>query len=796
MVAFLKKPQGSEDFQQIVDFLNTSHISTKTLDNGEIELTATFDGQVKTITEASVRRHLKLADANGISTLPSTEIFKQLSLMTYVTTSDKLAFQKGHFSPQWRFLIHTILHCQSPNKTSWEQFSSNIAIAIICLATNKKFNFSKLIFDGMVKSLENKHKFMIYPRFLQLFLNKDTRLNTSYKRLYIAPTLTQKVFSNMKRETRGFSEMETALFPTMLVNEQSSQGEGPTSPVGTQPTPTLIVTSPQLQNIPNTYRKTRTRTRRMGIRIPRSNVPTSVVDEAVTKEMHDRLERPTTTAFSLEAVQGSGIIHKSQSNTTPSGQVLQELAQKVVSGTTLPWGIVLFRLGLEDELKRTKDVYNKALITLTKRVKKLEKKLKSKSRRAVVVSSKDEEASLNAEDSPKQGRMIEEIDQDENVNLIKVSEQWEAHDQAKHNIKSNDTEEVDYGDQGVSTAGEEVRTACPSRTAVDDDLILAETLGEIRKNAGKDMGKGIMQESEEPRKIKKKVQIQMSLDEEVAQRFKEEEQARFIKEQELLVREWEVNPSTDDIDWDDVQAQIQANKDLAQRMLEEERKSLSIKERSRLLAELIDQRKKLQAAQRAKAIRNKPPTKAQRRKYMTTFLKNQADWKAKQLKGYSFEEIEQIFNVAYKRVHSFVSMGKEVESERSKRAGESLEQESAKKQKIKDEKEFEELKKCLEVIPDDGDDVFVDVTPLASKPPTIIDYKIFKQGKKEYFQIFRFKKTQPKEVLDIFLFHILKTMFEYHIEDNVWKHQQRPQGLAKVKNWKLFDSCGVHYVTL
>ncbi|GKC90554.1 hypothetical protein Tco_1151203 [Tanacetum coccineum] len=103
MVAFLKKPQGSEDFHQIVDFLNGSYIryaltenptiyvspinqfwrtaSTRTLDNGEIEINATVDGQDKTITEASVRRHLKLADADGISTLPTTEIFEQLALM-------------------------------------------------------------------------------------------------------------------------------------------------------------------------------------------------------------------------------------------------------------------------------------------------------------------------------------------------------------------------------------------------------------------------------------------------------------------------------------------------------------------------------------------------------------------------------------------------------------------------------------------------------------------------------------------------------------------------------------------
>nr|GEZ67009.1 putative ribonuclease H-like domain-containing protein [Tanacetum cinerariifolium] len=66
--------------------------SVITLDNKEIELNATFDGQVKSITKATIRRHLKLADADGISTLPTTEIFEQLDLMGYVTDSDKLTF--------------------------------------------------------------------------------------------------------------------------------------------------------------------------------------------------------------------------------------------------------------------------------------------------------------------------------------------------------------------------------------------------------------------------------------------------------------------------------------------------------------------------------------------------------------------------------------------------------------------------------------------------------------------------------------------------------------------------------
>ncbi|GJX11344.1 hypothetical protein Tco_0201203 [Tanacetum coccineum] len=72
--------------------------TAKTLDNGKIELTATIDGKVKTVTEASVRRHLQLADSDGISSLPTTEIFEQLSLMGYVSTSDKLTFQKGQYS--------------------------------------------------------------------------------------------------------------------------------------------------------------------------------------------------------------------------------------------------------------------------------------------------------------------------------------------------------------------------------------------------------------------------------------------------------------------------------------------------------------------------------------------------------------------------------------------------------------------------------------------------------------------------------------------------------------------------
>nr|GEZ41151.1 putative ribonuclease H-like domain-containing protein [Tanacetum cinerariifolium] len=87
-------------------------------------------------------------------------------------------------------------------------------------------------------------------------------------------------------------------------------------------------------------------------------------------------------------------------------------------------------------------------------------------------------------------------------------------------------------------------------------------------------------------------------------------------------------------------------------------------------------------------------------------------------------------------------------------------EDNAEKQKLEEQQEAKELKKNLEIVPADKDDVFVNVTPLSYKPPTIMDYKIYKEGKNEHFQLIRanerFKESQPKEVLDVFLWNTLK----------------------------------------
>nr|GEW03025.1 hypothetical protein [Tanacetum cinerariifolium] len=130
------------------------------------KILATVDGILRTVTESSLRINLKLQDEKGISSLPDMEFFENLTLMGYnISPNQKFTFQKGQYSHQWKYLIYTIMQCLSPKSTGFNEFSSNIATALICLATNRTYNFSKMIFDGMVKNVNNKvSKFLMYLR--------------------------------------------------------------------------------------------------------------------------------------------------------------------------------------------------------------------------------------------------------------------------------------------------------------------------------------------------------------------------------------------------------------------------------------------------------------------------------------------------------------------------------------------------------------------------------------------------------------------------------------------------------
>nr|GFA03670.1 hypothetical protein [Tanacetum cinerariifolium] len=99
---------------------------------------------------------------------------------------------------------------------------------------------------------------------------------------------------------------------------------------------------------------------------------------------------------------------------------------------------------------------------------------------------------------------------------------------------------------------------------------------------------------------------------------------------------------------------------------------------------------------------------------------------------------------------------------------------AAKRQKL--DEEVEELKRHLQIMPNEDDDVYTEATPLSRKD--------------------RFSTTKPKNFSDDFLLVTLGAMFEkQNIHAQIWKNQRSVHGLAKVKGWKLLDSRGVQIIT-
>ncbi|GJS54967.1 hypothetical protein Tco_0628329 [Tanacetum coccineum] len=195
MVAYLEKTEGNAEFHEIIDFLMRSSIhhalllvrvgslhlhlltvwtSAKSkIINNVRHITAKVAGKPVSISEASIRSDLLFNDANGIDSLPNQAIFDAIQLMGYEGDLTVLTFNKALFSPNEGFLFHTMNHCISSKSTYWDQIPTNIATAVICLTSNQKYNFSKLIFDGMLRHLDAKKKFVMYPHFISIFLDKQ-----------------------------------------------------------------------------------------------------------------------------------------------------------------------------------------------------------------------------------------------------------------------------------------------------------------------------------------------------------------------------------------------------------------------------------------------------------------------------------------------------------------------------------------------------------------------------------------------------------------------------------------------
>ncbi|KAI3757855.1 hypothetical protein L6452_05398 [Arctium lappa] len=271
-IAMLQKPKQAAGFHQIVDFLKASHIAyaltvspsiyiehqrqfwahaTIVTEDGVQMIKTTVCGKPLTVTEEVIRISLRQDDASGITSISNDELFSTLTRMGYGGPLGVFKFLKAKFSPQWRFFVHTLMHCISKKTTGWSEFSSTIAYALVCLATAKKYNFSQMIFNDLVSNLGNKKSFYMYPRFVQAVITHELSDIPEPVGVYVPKPPKGKVFSNMRRFAGDSEGVDTPLFSTMMVVSQTTEGkEGsfPSCTITPKPLSPLKENSP-LENI-------------------------------------------------------------------------------------------------------------------------------------------------------------------------------------------------------------------------------------------------------------------------------------------------------------------------------------------------------------------------------------------------------------------------------------------------------------------------------------------------------------------------------------------------------------------
>ncbi|GKC32460.1 putative ribonuclease H-like domain-containing protein, partial [Tanacetum coccineum] len=714
--------------------------TVRTLANGIQELTTSIDNKEYTITKASIRSKFQLADVTGISNLPDADIFYGLATLG----------------------------------------------------------------------------------FLQIILD----ITTEYNGRYLAPTLTKKIFANMKR---GYVGDHVPLLPAMLAGADEDQGEGSAIPAIAHPIPIVPVPSTSQPPIPSITEPPPSSPPRSidrhDTKIPQSQgpTPTHVADEATTTSVEVDAEGAATTTSGLDAGLDSGNIPKSplRSHEAPlyeghtSGYAedslqlkeLMEIVPKLVTRIDT----------LEKELQQTKNTYGKEVLTLVDRVKTLEVALKRKTKKVVMSKSEDEEP----ED---QGRKIQDIDEDPLVSLVrdsmketyfvtptKVSASREAQEEEiSPTILEAAKTLSQVASQTVSTYKRRARSTDKGKdinTGLDAKAEVNTGSGDFNTSSiGVNTGSGpvstpsvVQTIIHSPVKSQREGKAPMTTEEvQPTKRTKAQIQqekaglAEAVRLQAQLDEEIAKQVHLDEMeDWDVIRAKLEANAELTKNMLG---KDLPEEDFTKRMVDMVNQRKKHFAEERAKAKRSKPMTQSQLRNYMSNYLKNQGTWKISQLKKLSFEEIKEKFEKLVEQIDTFVLMDLEATKAKMKRYNEELQTRTTKKQKIvhdsgsaelqekdtnkdipvteekvEDVKEEEPInnigkrkkhlaRKGISVDktaqdeteekeaymkekvtdPSSGSDIGIDVIPTATKPPSIVNWKIIPQpGQKAIYQIIR-----------------------------------------------------------
>nr|GEW23043.1 retrovirus-related Pol polyprotein from transposon TNT 1-94 [Tanacetum cinerariifolium] len=418
--------------------------------------------------------------------------------------------------------------------------------------------------NNMLKHLDSGNKFLMYPRFVQFFLDKQVDGISKHNAIYVLPSHTKKIFGNMKRVGKDSSRRDTPLFLTMLVQAQADMGEGSTMPSAPQHTPSFIqptTSKPQKKKKPRKPRRQDTH----------ETQPSDPIDEALNVE---------NTAQAKEILRLKKRVKQLEKKKRSRTHGLKRL-YKVGLSARVESSVNEESLGEEDASKQgrissidaNQDIY---LVNVYR------------DKDIFGVNDQDDTSMFDA-DKDLQGEKV--VVEDVNVASIATS------------IIVAATTAVSINDITLTQALMEIKTSKPKAKGIimqePSETPTTKTIPIPSKD--QDKGKGIMIEPKMP--LKKKAQI--SLDEELAFKIQAEEE----EEQERIVREKAQQIEDENLAWDNVQDMIDADYELAARLQEEEQRELNVEEKSKLFVELVDNRKKHFARLRAEEQRRKPLTK-------------------------------------------------------------------------------------------------------------------------------------------------------------------------------------------
>ncbi|GJR03174.1 hypothetical protein Tco_0526158 [Tanacetum coccineum] len=631
MVAYLKKPTGSEGFQEIVDFLNGSHIrfaltknptiyvsliekfwhttTVKTVDNGEKEITTIVDGKEFTITKASIRRHLQLTDVEGMLAIQAEDgegsghpsepqpppsnaqptyeepIPNVVSSLSQKTQTPRQALQEDTQLSQTR-----------PDFKEWDDIVVRATTTAASLdATHTSGNITKtqsttipnvplpqgigtggsprcqeairvsLLRLGL-RSLgtDLKQTKQVYgAAYTKLImkvkkLEKTVKSNQAKRREKIVVSDDEEDLEDSSKQGRMIEEIDQDAGITLVTPTKDTE-EGEGSGHPSEPQPPPPNAQPTYEEpIPNVT----------SVPIP------NVVDEAVFKEWNDRVVRATTTAANLDAEQASVPGAKK-----PWGSFAQTRSKRV---PTPPYDSPLPRVNTfrSDEGNTSLQELTVLCTKLCKKVESLEADLKQIKKvygaiyTKLIKKVKKLEKTLKSNQTRRRAKIVVSDDEEDLEDSSKQGRMIEEIDQdagitlvtptkdtKNVHIYTRRRRAVSIGSGGVSTASR-----------------LFSTAEESVSTAGASMPVST---------------------------------AAMVQEVNIKDKATE-----------NIRARVEADEELTQRLQAEERNKYSEVDQAKMLVDLINQRKRYFAAQKAKAKRNKTITQAQQRNYMMNYIKH------------------------------------------------------------------------------------------------------------------------------------------------------------------------------